>query len=70
MFVLALGMISRIRYPKATRRKSFVINAFQIFVIVATVFCGVTMRYPEFLFFMALFLIVSGIIAGRITKDS
>jgi CDP-diacylglycerol--serine O-phosphatidyltransferase len=70
MFVLALGMISRIRYPKATRRESLVINVFQVFVIAATVYCGVTMQHPEFLFFLALFLIVTGIIAGRITKSN
>jgi CDP-diacylglycerol--serine O-phosphatidyltransferase len=70
MFVLALGMISRIRYPKATRRKSLIINVFQVFVIVATVYCGVTRQYPEFLFLLALFLMVTGIIAGRITKQA
>ena len=68
MFVLALGMISRIRFPKAKLRDSKVINAFQTFVVVATYYCGITRSYPEFLFFMGLFLLVSGIIAGRITR--
>ncbi len=68
MFVLALGMISRIRFPKITRRKSKIINAFQIFNVVATYYCGITRSYPEFLFFMALFLLIAGIIAGRITR--
>jgi CDP-diacylglycerol---serine O-phosphatidyltransferase len=68
MFVLALLMISRIRYPKAIRRKSNFINGFQIFVIVATYYFGITRSYPEFLFFMALFLLIAGIIAGRINK--
>ena len=68
MFVLALLMISRIRYPKAIRRKSNFINGFQIFVIVATYYCGITRSYPEFLFFMALFLLIAGIIAGRINR--
>jgi CDP-diacylglycerol--serine O-phosphatidyltransferase len=68
MFVLALLMISRIRYPKAVRRKSNFINGFQIFVIVATYYCGITRSYPEFLFFMGLFLLIAGIIAGRINK--
>jgi len=68
MFVLALLMISRIRYPKAIRRKSNFINGFQIFVIVATYYCGITRSYPEFLFFMALFLLIAGVIAGRINK--
>ncbi len=68
MFVLALLMISRIRYPKAIRRKSNFINGFQIFVIVTTYYCGITQSYPELLFFMALFLLIAGIIAGRINK--
>ena len=68
MFVLALGMISRIRFPKAKVRDSKLINGFQAFNIVATFYCGVTRSFPEFLFFMGLFLLVAGIIAGRITK--
>lgn len=70
MFVLALGMVSRIRYPKATRRDSLVINVFQVLVIATTVYCGVMRQYPELLFFLALFLLISGIIAGRITKPN
>jgi len=69
MFVLALGMISTIRYPKITRRKSHLINGVQVFVIISTYYCGITRSYPEFLFFMGLFLLIAGIIAGRITKD-
>jgi CDP-diacylglycerol--serine O-phosphatidyltransferase len=68
MFVLALLMISRIRYPKAIRRKSNLINGFQVLVIVSTYYCGITRSYPEYLFFMGLFLLIAGIIAGRITK--
>jgi CDP-diacylglycerol--serine O-phosphatidyltransferase len=70
MFVLALGMVSRIRYPKIIRRESNIINAFQVFVIVSTYYCGITRSYPEFLFSMALFLLITGIIAGRITKET
>ncbi len=68
MFVLALLMISRIRYPKAIRRKSNFINGFQILVIVSGYYCGITRSYPEYLFFMGLFLLIAGIIAGRINK--
>ncbi len=68
MFVLALGMISSIRFPKIVRRKNNFINAFQLFNVVASYYCGITRSYPEFLFFMGLFLLISGIIAGRITK--
>ncbi len=69
MFVLALLMISRIRYPKAIRRKSNIINGFQILVIVSTYYFGITRSYPEYLFFMGLFLLIAGIIAGRINKE-
>jgi len=68
MFVLALGMISRIRFPKAKVRKSKVMNTFQGVVIAATYYCGITRSYPEFLFFMGIFLLIAGIIAGRINK--
>jgi CDP-diacylglycerol--serine O-phosphatidyltransferase len=68
MFVLALGMISTIRFPKITKRKSNLINAFQVFNVLASYYCGITRSYPEFLFFMGLFLLIMGIIAGRLTK--
>ena len=67
LFVLALGMISRIRFPKATVRDNKLINSFQGVNIVATYYCGITRSYPEYLFFMAIFLLVAGIIAGRLS---
>jgi CDP-diacylglycerol--serine O-phosphatidyltransferase len=70
MFVLALAMVSRLRFPKITRRESHLINGFQLANIAATYYCGITRSYPEFLFFMAVFLLVSGVIAGRITRDA
>lgn len=70
MFVLALGMISTIRYPKIIRRDSNIINAFQVFVVVSTYYFGITRTYPEYLFSMGLFLLVAGIIAGRISKTT
>lgn len=69
MFVLALLMISRIRFPKATRRDSNFINAFQVIAIAGIFYCGVTRSYPEYLLGMGLFLMIAGIIAGRITRD-
>ena len=68
MFVLALLMISTLRFPKMTKRKSAFINGFQAFNVVATYYCGITRSYPEFLFFMAVFLLTSGIIAGRLSR--
>ena len=69
MFVLALGMISTIRFPKITKRESNLVNGFQLFNILASYYCGITRSYPEFLFFMGLFLLIAGIIGGTITKS-
>ena len=68
LFVLAILMVSTIRFPKLRRRESKFINGFQMFNAAATYYCGITRSFPEFLFFMALFLLVSGIIAGRLSK--
>ncbi len=68
VFVLALGMISRIRFPKAKVRDSKFMNAFQGVNVVITYYCGITRSYPEFLFAMGLVVLVGGIIAGRVVK--
>ncbi|NNF40435.1 MAG: CDP-diacylglycerol--serine O-phosphatidyltransferase [Woeseiaceae bacterium] len=70
MFVLSLLMISRLRFPKIKRRKSMLINAFQIVSIAGIYYCGITRSWPEYLFGMAIFLMIAGSIAGRITRDS
>ena len=69
MILLSILMISSIRFPKATKRKSIYINAFQIFAIIGIYYCGITRTYPEYLFGMSLFLLLAGIIAGQITKN-
>ena len=69
MFVLAILMISRIRFPKAKRRDSNFINVFQVVAISGIYYCGITRTYPEYLLGMGLFLMIAGIIAGRITRD-
>ncbi len=69
MFVLALLMISRIRFPKAVKRDSLFINGFQAVVVASIYYCGITRSYPEFLLSLGVFILVSGIIAGRITRD-
>ena len=69
MFVFALLMISRIRFPKATKRDSMFINVFQALAISGIYYCGITRSYPEYLLGMGLFLMIAGIIAGRITRD-
>ena len=70
MFVLSLLMISRLRFPKAKLRKSKIFNAFQVLVVAGVYYCGITRSWPEFLFGMAVFLLISGIIAGRISRNS
>ncbi len=68
MFVLALGMVSRLRFPKLVRRDSVLFNGFMGFNVVASYYCGITRSYPEFLFFMGVFLLIAGIIGGRLSK--
>ncbi len=70
MFVFALLMISRLRFPKAKVRKSKLFNAFQVVSIVFVYYCGITRSWPEILLGIGIVLLISGIIAGRITRDS
>lgn len=70
MFVLALLMISRLRFPKAVKRDNLFINIFQASVIVVVYYCGITRTWPEFLLIIGTIILISGIIAGRITRDS
>ena len=69
MFLLAILMISRLRFPKAVIRKSMVINVFQFANIAAIFYCCIFRVFPEYLFSIGVFLLVAGIIAGRITRD-
>lgn len=69
MFILGILMVSRIRFPKATLRKSKIINVFQIVNIALIFYCGIFRVYPEYLFGIGIFLLVAGVIAGRITRD-
>ena len=68
LFVLAILMISRLRFPKAVIRDNKFINTFQIINIALIFYCGVTRTWPEYLFGIGVFLLVAGIIAGRISK--
>jgi phosphatidylserine synthase len=70
MFVFALLMISRLRFPKMTIRKSKFINVFQFTNLALIFLCGVTRSFPEYLFGIGVFSLVAGIIAGRITRDA
>ncbi len=70
MFVLALLMISRLRFPKAARRDGLGINIFQGVVILTIYYCGITRSYPELLLGIGIFILISGIIAGRVTRHA
>ena len=70
MFVLAILMISRLRFPKAKPRKNIVFNVAQAIMIAGIYYCGITRTYPEYLLGVGIFLLIAGIIAGRITRNS
>lgn len=70
MFVFALLMISRLRFPKAKVRKSKLFNAFQVVSIAFIYYCGITRSWPEILLGIGIILLISGIIAGRMTRAS
>lgn len=70
MFVLSVLMISRLRFPKAKVRKSKFINAFQVVSISGVYYCGITRSWPEYLLGIGIFMLIAGIIAGRITRDA
>jgi len=68
LFVLAILMISRLRFPKAVIRDSKIINAFQFANIALIIYCGVFRVYPEYLLSIGVLLLVAGLIAGRISR--
>ncbi len=70
MFVFAIMMVSRVRFPKATLRKNNFINAFQVVNIALVYYCGIFRTWPEYLLGMGVFMLVAGIIAGRITRPA
>jgi CDP-diacylglycerol--serine O-phosphatidyltransferase len=70
MFVLALLMISRLRFPKAVRRNNLAMNIFQGSVILVVYYCGITRSWPEVLLIIGTVTLISGIIVGRITRES
>ena len=70
MFVLALLMISRLRFPKAVRRNNLAMNIFQGSVIVVVYYCGITRSWPEVLLLIGTVTLITGIIVGRVTRES
>ena len=70
MFVLAILMVSRLRFPKAKLRKNNFFNVGQAILIAGIYYCGITRTHPEYLLGVGIFLLIAGIIAGRITRNS
>ena len=68
LFVLAILMVSRLYFPKATLRDNWWINSFQIVNLALIFYCGITRTWPEYLFGIGVVLLLGGIIAGRIRK--
>jgi CDP-diacylglycerol--serine O-phosphatidyltransferase len=69
MFVLAILMVSRLRFPKAVVRKSNIVNVFMFTNIALIFYCGIFRIYPEYLFSIGVFLLIAGIIAGRVSRE-
>ena len=70
MFVMALLMISRLRFPKAVVRDKLAVNLFQGTIVAIFYYCGITRSYPEILLGVGTLILVSGIIAGRMTRPT
>jgi len=70
MFALAIAMVSRVRFPKMAIRESKLINTFQFVNAALIYYCGITRSYPEYLFGVGVFLLVAGIIAGRMSRGA
>lgn len=68
MFILAICMVSTFKFPKMMKRDGLYINLFQAFNFSVSCYCAVTRSYPEFLFFMGIFLLITGTVAGLFAK--
>ena len=77
--VRLLGELPHVRYdhshgsapvPKATRRDNNFVNVFQVVSIAGIYYCGITMTFPEYLLSIGVFLLVTGLIAGFLTRHS
>ena len=68
--LLAFAMVSTLRFPKVARRRSRTLNGFQWLNVALSFYCGLTRSFPELLFAMAVFLLVSGLIAGGLARPA
>jgi hypothetical protein len=52
------------------KRDGIYINSFQALNFIVSCYCAITKSYPEFLFFMGIFLLITGTVAGFFVKAS
>jgi len=70
MFFLSLCMVSTFKFPKMAKRDGIYINSFQALNFIVSCYCAVTKSYPEFLFFMGIFLLITGTVAGFFVRTT
>ena len=70
MLLLGGAMVSTIRFPKIRWRHNKVIDSFQAINFAASYYFGITRTFPEYLFSIGFFLLIAGIIAGRISRKN
>jgi len=64
LVVLAIAMVSRLRFPKLTLPSDRFLKVFYLANIVGVYICGILRIAPEYLFCAALLLIASGLVKG------
>ena len=70
MLFLSLCMVSTFKFPKMAKRDGIYINSFQALNFIVSCYCAVTKSYTEFLFFMGIFLLITGTVAGFFVKTT
>ncbi len=68
LYVLGAAMISMLRFPKLMRRDSLAFNVFMGISVVLSYICGIFRIWPEYLFGLAVFMTLGGLIAGLIAS--
>jgi CDP-diacylglycerol--serine O-phosphatidyltransferase len=66
--LMALGMVSNLPVPKLLSRSNKAFNYFQFANVVAIYLCGFTMKFPEYVLFLALLYIVVGSVHGLVKQ--
>jgi len=66
--IMALGMVSNLPVPKLMPRSNRAFNYFQLVNVVAIYLCGFTMKFPEYVLFLALLYLFVGSVHGMIKQ--